>query len=419
MSPNRRRRLGCSETDGPPPLPDGGRWSLPPRELASLAGTGRLRRRDRRRRRAPLPTCAARGRSQPAIVALHERIKHEFDPQRRLNPGRRRARRCLRPHRWSSSHRAISPKLVGGCRARRRRVGPAAAGAAPRRGQRRLRRRRHRAPRVGVATAPMELAIAFADAAGGSWRPRCRSLPVATAGPRRRALGDGVGADRLRSADAWVDWERIGAMVRRVHDIDPATVDHPLAVLRRLPVVATSTPCSPARRAPAGRSTTPRGWARAGDRRARSAVERCRAAGYVLCHGDVHPGNVLVDADGPVLIDWDLLCVGPPEWDHAAAADLDRAMGRRSPASTRPSPPATARRSIGDRGEAIAELRLVAATLMRLRRARLDPAPTAAKRSAASPTGAATPTPRPGEPSTELRGSGGRACTSSSCRAGT
>ena len=44
----------------------------------------------------------------------------------------------------------------------------------------------------------------------------------------------------------------------------------------------------------------------------RGAIDR-----VVLCHGDVHPGNVLQTDDGPVLIDWDLLCVGPAGWDHA------------------------------------------------------------------------------------------------------
>ena len=37
----------------------------------------------------------------------------------------------------------------------------------------------------------------------------------------------------------------------------------------------------------------------------------------MVCHGDVHPGNVIQSADGPVLLDWDLLCRGPAAWDHA------------------------------------------------------------------------------------------------------
>jgi hypothetical protein len=93
----------------------------------------------------------------------------------------------------------------------------------------------------------------------------------------------------------------------------------------------------------------------------------------VVCHGDVHPGNVLASADGPVLLDWDLVCRGPAAWDHAPLMtwasrwggeahiydDFASGYGR----SMRGEPVA----------EAIAELRLVAATLMRVRAGRTDP----------------------------------------------
>jgi Ser/Thr protein kinase RdoA (MazF antagonist) len=38
----------------------------------------------------------------------------------------------------------------------------------------------------------------------------------------------------------------------------------------------------------------------------------------VVCHGDVHPQNVLMQGDRLVILDWDSICVGPPAWDHAA-----------------------------------------------------------------------------------------------------
>jgi Ser/Thr protein kinase RdoA (MazF antagonist) len=38
----------------------------------------------------------------------------------------------------------------------------------------------------------------------------------------------------------------------------------------------------------------------------------------VVCHGDVHPRNVLMRGDDVVIIDWDAICLGPPAWDHAA-----------------------------------------------------------------------------------------------------
>ena len=56
-------------------------------------------------------------------------------------------------------------------------------------------------------------------------------------------------------------------------------------------------------------------------------------------------------ADGPVLLDWDLLCLGPPGWDHAMLLRLPRwgwparwyddfaaGYGRSLPTTRRPSP---------------------------------------------------------------------------------
>lgn len=39
--------------------------------------------------------------------------------------------------------------------------------------------------------------------------------------------------------------------------------------------------------------------------------------GEVALHGDAHPGNLITIADGCLLVDWELACVGPGEWDHA------------------------------------------------------------------------------------------------------
>ena len=38
----------------------------------------------------------------------------------------------------------------------------------------------------------------------------------------------------------------------------------------------------------------------------------------VVCHGDLHPQNILMRGDEVVIIDWDAICVGPAAWDHAA-----------------------------------------------------------------------------------------------------
>ncbi|MCU0260402.1 MAG: aminoglycoside phosphotransferase family protein [Ilumatobacteraceae bacterium] len=93
-----------------------------------------------------------------------------------------------------------------------------------------------------------------------------------------------------------------------------------------------------------------------------------------VCHGDVHPGNVLQTTSGPVLLDWDLLCIANPAWDHAPMLTWAERWG---------GPPgeyeALAEGLGADlRGDpdaaALAELRLVAATVLRVRAGRTDPA---------------------------------------------
>lgn len=80
-------RFGLVVVDGPPVLPTGGRWSLPPSELRSLrptdgsfvaeVGVGVVHHS------APAPTRS----TDRAKRELHARLMHEFDPEGRLNPG--------------------------------------------------------------------------------------------------------------------------------------------------------------------------------------------------------------------------------------------------------------------------------------------------------------------------------------------
>ena len=92
----------------------------------------------------------------------------------------------------------------------------------------------------------------------------------------------------------------------------------------------------------------------------------------VVCHGDVHPGNVMMTSEGVTLLDWDMLCAGPPAWDHAMLMRLDR-WGW--PPRWYDEFAAGYGHSLAGESaaEALADLRLVAATLMRLRAGLSDP----------------------------------------------
>ena len=173
----------------------------------------------------------------------------------------------------------------------------------------------------------------------------------------------------IDEVDAPVDWRAVGGIVRRLHGVVagelpdglplPSPVEFPwwdfdamlAAVVDRLDAPALNG--------------------------IRSAVERNSGwadfSSTVVCHGDVHPGNVMMTEDGPVLIDWDLMCAAPAGWDHGPLMTWTERWG---------GPPGlydafaegygwSAR---GDAfAEAVAELRLVAATLMRVRAAAADP----------------------------------------------
>jgi Ser/Thr protein kinase RdoA (MazF antagonist) len=199
--------------------------------------------------------------------------------------------------------------------------------------------------------------------------------------PRPAAPG-AVAVEGDLSVSAWerivatggepVDWRGVGAMVARVHRIEPSALPpglplpNPSALpwwdFDRMLADVDDLLDLPARDGLVAAIERHRGW------------RESARTGAVVCHGDVHPGNVIQAADGPVLLDWDLLCLAAWGWDHAPLVmwaprwggdphvydEFAAGYGRdgRDDAFT----------------VAVAELRLVAATLMRVRAGRADPA---------------------------------------------
>jgi len=103
------RPSGFEEVAGPPPLPGGGRWSYPPAALAGLpgaaggpwlaeigvgvvhtaAGDPPFDPASHVRPAAAAPSAFQPGPAhQPALAAIHRRLKEAFDPAGRLNPWR-------------------------------------------------------------------------------------------------------------------------------------------------------------------------------------------------------------------------------------------------------------------------------------------------------------------------------------------
>jgi len=172
-----------------------------------------------------------------------------------------------------------------------------------------------------------------------------------------------------------IDWRAVGEMVARLHLVPRSElpVAYPVPFGGDFPWWSFDALLGDVR---AGLDPPAHSAIDAAIRRDLPLLNEQRGPGCVVCHGDVHPGNVIQSSSGPVLLDWDLLCTGPPAWDHAPLMTWTRRWGGE------PGIYEAFAQGMGQSlhddpvAEAIAELRLVAATLMRVRAALADPSAT-------------------------------------------
>jgi glycolate oxidase FAD binding subunit len=80
-------RTGLAAVDGPPDLPTGGRWSIPPRDIDGLGDSGGRFVAEVGVGIVHHELPAPRRPLSPALVELTDRLKQCFDPAGRLNPG--------------------------------------------------------------------------------------------------------------------------------------------------------------------------------------------------------------------------------------------------------------------------------------------------------------------------------------------
>lgn len=185
--------------------------------------------------------------------------------------------------------------------------------------------------------------------------------------------GHVVSAIEAITAAGPIDWVAVGAMIRQLHGIEPLEISaiFPTPWCGSFPwwdfatTLAAVLPALDARSAAALTACIEHNV---------PVLQAAVEGELVACHGDVHPGNVLQSADGPVLIDWDLVCLGPAAWDHGPLMTwTDRWGGE-------PGVYEAFARGYGsslrndETAEAIAVLRLAAATIMRVQAAMASPA---------------------------------------------
>lgn len=229
--------------------------------------------------------------------------------------------------------------------------------------------------RVGWPEAPAEIGLELLDALTAIGIAVPTPLPLA---PVRADGLTAIALRRLEAVDRPVDWTAVGRMIARLHALDPDSIPagYPLVdpatlpwwdvvtVLEGLEVAAGFTDLV---------DEGSRDALRAAVERSRSWLAQVTDGERVLCHGDLHPGNVLMTSDGPVVLDWDLMALAPGSWDHIPLLAVIGPWGG-DPAWYRHFADGLGSDLSGsDAVSRLAETRNLVATLMRLRAALTEP----------------------------------------------
>lgn len=178
--------------------------------------------------------------------------------------------------------------------------------------------------------------------------------------------------ERIHPSGAPIDWPAIGAMVRRVHelDVDVIPAAYPLPRGTSFPWWDMDTLLRDV--GPRVDATALAAMWQCVERHRPTLVDAVDVP-TVVCHGDIHPGNVIQSIDGPVLLDWDLLCREHVGWDHAPMMHWTQRWGG-DPGWYAAFAEGYGADLRGNRfADAFADLRLLAATLMRVRAGLTDP----------------------------------------------
>lgn len=168
-----------------------------------------------------------------------------------------------------------------------------------------------------------------------------------------------------------VDWTAVGEQVRRVHEwpADEVRGQHPLPLCDDFPWWNTGAVLAEVDDLldSAARAGLVRAIVAHGDWRSRVTLR-------VVCHGDVHPGNIIQSANGPVLLDWDLSCHAPAAWDHAMLMTWSSMWGGDPTAYGQFATGYGQSVLDGPLAQSLATMRNVTATLMRLKAGRTSTA---------------------------------------------